>query len=412
LLERRCSIEVLVASVLTCVPGRRRGVARGVVEIMKTGKSLEELAAEVERRAGVKRDLVAAVENLEAVVLEAEGKPELRLAVANGKTETFGITPHAHCQLSEYTGIPLDHYRQMQAETPELLAGFVNRSMKSKAKDRRILRTLDGAVRAFLDARYRVLDNEDVVDAVLPVLLERKLIVLSCQLTDKRLYIKAVDRSIERDVPTGRMMGDNTHGFFDTVSPGIVISYSEVDAGPLSIETSVWTKACTNLAVMGTTVRNHHPSGHKELSGEDWVLAARETRELTAAAIRDPLRDLVASALDEAKFEAVAKLLMLSAMSPMESSDVAEVVERVGERFGLDDDEKKWVFRHLLRGGDLSRYGLQAAITRASANVEDYDRATELERLGGRVIELPPFEWSRITQAPPAAPRVIRRAAS
>src|SRR5262249_8881236 len=159
--------------------------------------------------------------------------------------------------------------------------------------------------------------------------------------------------------------------------------------------TSVWMKACTNLAVMGTTIRHHDLSGRRELSGEDWVLAARETRELIAAAIQGPVRDLVASALDEAKFAAVVKMLMLASMSPMESSDVVEVVERVGERFGLDESEKESVLRYLPRGGDLSRYGLQAAITRASADVEDYDRATELERLGGRVIELPPAEWNR-----------------
>jgi len=377
---------------------------------MKTGKSWDELAAEVERRAGLKRDLVASVEKLEAVVVDAEGKPELGLAVADG--ETFGITPHAHSQLSEYASIPLDEYLRMQVEAPELLATFVNRSMKSKATDRRMLRTLDGAVQAFLDARYRVLANEDVMDAVAPVLRERKLLVLSCELTEKRLYIKAVDRSIERDVPTGRRMGDNTHGFFDTISPGIVISYSEADGGPLSVETFVFTKACTNLAVMGTTVRTQHLSGHKELSGVDWVLAARETRELTGSAIQDSLRELVSSALDEAKFEAAEKLLKLAAMSPMELSDAVPVVERVAERFGLDEREMRAVLEHFIRGRDFTRYGLQAAITRASADVGDYERATEMERLGGRVILLSPLEWNGILDRLPRVPRVTRKLAS
>src|SRR5215470_8545451 len=133
----------MVVSVLTCGAGRRHGAARGGEQDMKTGKSWDELVAEVERRAGARRDLLAPVEKLEAVVVNAEGKPELRLAVANRTTETFGLTPHAHCQLSEYASIPLDDYRRMQVEAPELLATFVNRSMKSKATDRRMLRTLD-----------------------------------------------------------------------------------------------------------------------------------------------------------------------------------------------------------------------------------------------------------------------------
>ncbi|HET9156239.1 MAG TPA: hypothetical protein VFN91_06205 [Myxococcaceae bacterium] len=379
---------------------------------MKTGKPLEELSAELERRSAAKRDLVAPVEKLEAVVVEVDGRPEIRLAVTNGTTETFGITPHAHCHLSAYADIPLGDYRRMQVEAPGLLVEFINRSMRTKTKDRRMLRTLDGAVRAFLDGRHRVLDNEDVVDAVLPVLIERELIVLSSEITERRLYIKAVDRSIERDVPTGRWMGDSSHGFFDTISPGIVISYCEADAGPLSVETCVWTKACTNLAVVGTTIRTHDLAGHKELSGEDWVLAARETRELSAAAIRDPLRKLVASALDEGKFEAVEKMLKLCTSSPMESSDMVAVVERVGERFGLDEGERMSVLRHLARGRDFTRYGLQAAITRASAEVEDYERATELERLGGRVILLSPSEWNVFLEDLPHVPPVTWKVAS
>jgi hypothetical protein len=378
---------------------------------MKIGKSLVELAAEIKRRADAKRDLVAPVEQLEMVVAEARGQPELRLTVANGKEETFGITPHGHSQLADYVGIPLGNYRRIQVEAPEVLALMVNRSMKDKGKDGRLLRTLDGAVRAFLSARYRALENEDVAEAVLPVLLERKLIVVSCEITDSRLYIKAVDRKIERDIPTGKMLGDRSHAFFDTISPGIVISYSEVGAGSLDIETSIWTRVCTNLAVMETALRNHHLSGRRELSGEDYVLATRETRELTAAAIRGPVRDLMVSALDEAKFEAAAKMLMLAAKSPMESSDVVEVVERVGEQFGLDEGEKNSVLQHLIKGGDFTRYGLHAAITRASADVEDYDRATEMERLGGRVIDLRSLEWNVISQALPRMSRATRKAA-
>src|SRR5262245_8015894 len=122
---------------------------------MKIGKSLEELSAALERRAAGKRDLVAPVGKLEVFVAEARGSPEIRLAVTNGKPETFGITPHAHGQLSAYVDIPLNAYQRMQVEVPEALAGFINRSLESKAKDRRMLRTVDGAVQAFLDARYR-----------------------------------------------------------------------------------------------------------------------------------------------------------------------------------------------------------------------------------------------------------------
>ena len=46
--------------------------------------------------------------------------------------------------------------------------------------------------------------------------------------------------------------------------------------------------------------------------------------------------------------------------------------------------------------GDLSVWGLANAVTRTAEDVADYDRATELEATGGRVIELPRADWRAI----------------
>ena len=42
---------------------------------------------------------------------------------------------------------------------------------------------------------------------------------------------------------------------------------------------------------------------------------------------------------------------------------------------------------------------LMQAVTRASQDVEDYDRASELEQLGGQIIELAPSQWKTIAEA-------------
>jgi hypothetical protein len=55
--------------------------------------------------------------------------------------------------------------------------------------------------------------------------------------------------------------------------------------------------------------------------------------------------------------------------------------------------------RHLIEGGDLSKYGLHSAITRAAQDVESYDRASDLERVGGQVIELGRGEWKVLAEA-------------
>jgi hypothetical protein len=44
-------------------------------------------------------------------------------------------------------------------------------------------------------------------------------------------------------------------------------------------------------------------------------------------------------------------------------------------------------------------YGLVNAVTHFSQDVEDYDRATEFEALGGKLIELAPGDWKELAHA-------------
>ncbi len=61
--------------------------------------------------------------------------------------------------------------------------------------------------------------------------------------------------------------------------------------------------------------------------------------------------------------------------------------------------ERTGVLRHLIAGGDLSGYGLVNAVTHYSQEVEDYDRATDFEVLGGRLIDLSSREWGELAMA-------------
>lgn len=45
--------------------------------------------------------------------------------------------------------------------------------------------------------------------------------------------------------------------------------------------------------------------------------------------------------------------------------------------------------RHLINDGDLSHYGLTNAITRAAQDATSYDRAVELEEVGGVFLHMP-----------------------
>lgn len=364
---------------------------------MKTGLSLTELAKELERRASTKADFVAPVSKFE-VAVGRDGKPAL--IMQGTQRSQFGINKIAHEQFADYAGIPMAYYRRMLDNDPELLAHNVNRWLQDKADERRMVRSLDGNVRAVLSDKFRALENEDLAEAILPVLMQRDLLIMSCQVTDQRLYIKAVDKRIEKDVPTGKRMGDGSHCIFDTVSPAITISNSEVGRGSLLIETGVYTRACTNLALFGASMRKFHTGARAELSDEVYTLLTDKTKRLTDAAVWSQTRDLVAAAFDEAKFAALTEKLEEAATDRLpKKADVVEVIERVGKKLGLADGERKGVLQMLIEDGDLTRYGVHAAITRFSQEIDDYDRATDLERAGAKVIELPKQEWKAIAEA-------------
>ena len=53
----------------------------------------------------------------------------------------------------------------------------------------------------------------------------------------------------------------------------------------------------------------------------------------------------------------------------------------------------------MIEGGDTSQYGLLNAVTAYSQDVSDYDRASELEELGGKIVDLTEAEWKPIAMA-------------
>lgn len=361
---------------------------------MKQGLSIVELATELHRQQSTKKDIVASTEHMQVVV--PYGTKATRLEI--GKELDFGINDIGHKQIAAEVGIPAQYYNRMREEAPELLANNVNTWFRNQPKER-MVRTLDGDARAFLSDKFRPLENSDLAEAVLPPLLELGVEVLSCNVTATKLYIKAVDKRILADVPSGRRIGDGSHVFFDTVSPAIVISNSEVGMGALSVETSIFTKVCTNLATIGQTVRKTHLGAKHEIADGLYGLLSDQTRRLTDAALWGQVRDVVKGAFEEARFRALVDEKLLGLSEQKIEGDPIKVVDLSAKRFGLTEGEKTSVLRHLIEGGDLSRYGLFNAVTRSAEDLDDYDRASDFEKLGGKIIELPRNEWQELARA-------------
>ena len=365
---------------------------------MKTGRDIQSLAAEIMRQAETKRDLIASTKAMDIAVVDD------KVALQVGDKGTFPINDIAHNQIASLTKVPRDYYHRMQSEAPGLLANNI-KTWFDKYPVARLVRTLDGNARAMLSDKYPVtFDNFVFANAALPILEKRKLEVMSCEITERKLYLKAVDTQLFRDVPVGFKYGDGSHQIFDTCAPVVILSNSEVGFGNLVCETGVYTRGCTNMALWaaGGMKRRHIGARHHLAEGLDVEdldeVLSSATKRKTAEALWAQVTDIIAAAFDTKTIDNRLEKIAATAKNQI-TGDVSKVVELTAERFGLNDGEKTSVLNHLAAGSSLTQYGLHAAITRAAADVESYDRATELEYMGGKVIELPRNEWATLAEA-------------
>lgn len=355
---------------------------------MKQGVSMQDLAAELQRQAASKEDYIVDTGHL---YLSSNGASALTIQGIEdprGGLVEYGVTDHCHKQIAERLSIPRKFYHRLRVGHPDLLDHTVN-ALFERERERRMVRTLDGDARAFLSDRYRRLDNFDLAEAILPVLGEMPDAEFhSCQLTERRMYIKVVLPRIQAEVKVG-----------DVVQAGVVVSNSEVGSGSLSVAPMLFRLICLNGMIvpdMGTS--RYHVGRKIEESEEAYRIFRDETLEADDKALFMKVTDVVKAACSEAQFGQIVASCKELADIRIEG-DPVQAVERMANRFDFSDGERGSVLNHLIEGGDLSAWGALNAVTRASQDVEDYDRATDLERVGGEIAEMDRGELATLAGA-------------
>lgn len=343
---------------------------------MKQGKTLNELAKELERQRLARKDFIADTAGLE-VVTDSNGVTKVMMGFTDISGE-FVISDIAHQQIATRLQIPFRYYQKMRLEYPELLDKNIN-SWFARTNEKRMLRTLDNRLRAFLSDRYRRLDNLELAEAVLPILNEIKgLEIISSEITETHMYIKVINKKLKAEV------GEN-----DIVQAGMVISNSEVGLGSLKVEPLVYRLVCKNgLIVKDYTQKKYHVGKQVDSEESAYEIYRDETLAADDKAFFMKVQDTVRCAVDETKFLlSVNKLIAVK--SEHTGDNPIKTVELLADKYVLNQNERGSILRHFIMGGDDSRFGLINAVTRASQDIEDYNRATELERLGGELLSLP-----------------------
>jgi hypothetical protein len=353
---------------------------------MKTGLSLQELAGEITRRAATKEDFIADTRTLafdreaDSLVLNAD-------AGTVGQAGAFRLNDHAHSQIAEHAGIPGMYYARMRHEAPELLGRNI-REWFDKHPARRMVRTLDGTARAFLSDRYHRMDDDAFANVVLPAISETPgAEVESCGITALRTTVKFTSPRKTREVQKG-----------DAVQFGVAFSNSEVGAGRLTGRLFAKRLVCLNGMVIEEEqfASSHIGKRHgttRDLAEVFKLDTIRADGEATILKLRDFTSEILTDSFLDGQVE------KMRALTEHKVGDPVGAVERLAKQHSLAQATQNNVLRHLIEGGDLSLWGLANAVTRTAEDESDYDEATKLEVVGGRMLVLPRAEYQRLVAA-------------
>ena len=353
---------------------------------MKTGRSLIELATELERQRAAKRDFISDTRNISLDAVDGGFQLSLRND-QNHVVEMMGLNENARRQIGTMLKSPAPYYDRMRTEYPELLTENINGWFQHNPQTR-MIRTLDGNARAVLSDKYRRIDNFEIAETVLPILGEiEDARIESCEVTESRMYLKVVNPRLQADVVPG-----------DTVQAGVMITNSEVGLGGVTVVPLLYRLVCTNGMVVNDAAARKYHVGKANGVGDNFQIFTDETIMADNHAFMLKIRDTVRAAVDVIRFNQVVDTMRIANGIKLVTKDIPKFVELTATEYGMTQNEGKGVLNHLIHDGNLSLYGLANAVTRYSQDVESYDRATDLESIGYNILGMNASQLSRLQQ--------------
>ncbi len=374
---------------------------------MKPGISLAELNTEVQRQAAAKVDyLVNTAASLRLVPMKSFPKGVALVSLDGGAAELqrWELTDTAHDQIAGWIEIPRKYYDRLLVDHTDLLIENVNKLFE-REPGTRMVRTLDGKCRAFMSDRYRRLDNVQVLAETLPVVLgagkagDRPHSVLRSVLTENQMNLTV----LFTDPALRQSLGLTARGDAeDIVTPGFQIGNSEIGKSSLFMRGFFFRSYCNNGCVYGQRGefefrRNH--AGGKLSADMEHLIFSDETKRADDKALILQMCDMIAAMGNPEVASKWADQLRAAKQGEKIAHPLA-AIEVLAKQVGLLESEKEVALMNLIAEADMSRFGALNAITSvANADAVSYDRALELEEIGGSLLTLTQAQWSQIATA-------------
>ena len=325
-------------------------------------------------------------------------------------TTRYEFTQHALAQLMERLRIDIRTARYILQRSPREATELVNALLAKKGEETMLLRTFDGngsnpVARSFLSPSYKILDHEDVLETMLPVLAESDGAWESVRAgsSDQRMLFSFKSRTITADASPLKL-GDMT-------ALGVQLTNSEVGSGSASLSQLLWTLACLNGMSTSNSTRKTHLG--KARTDSDVSLLTSDTKDKIKLATLAELSDSLAAYSSVESFDSQVALFTAAHNNevPLESLTSIEqrlaLCARVAVATGGNKKDSFSILEALsattAQAGYVGRPISQATIANAVtavANSPDrgIDDAEQWQRGGAKILSLSSRAWRTLVE--------------
>ncbi|MEV0768625.1 hypothetical protein [Nocardia salmonicida] len=400
---------------------------------------LGELVTLLNRQQAAKVDVVAPASALRARdgLLELSGVEPV--VDERGVTLVDGVyrpTAAADSQLGTKLKIPVGYLRWLREQqrvdlydrnVNGLLHGPDDPRLPGQPEDRSFLLRLfssgvpgePGMVRAFLSDRYGIIDNLDVLTAVLDGITtaDTGVEIRSCDLTESSMHCKVFSPKVSALAPSflqnyrnpftnpdleaerRRVAGDldrwrgiaarDGQGYRPGTEPvvfaGFRFSNSEIGHHAVTLKPELVIQVCGNGLTLPLFAFTKRHLGDKLDIGTVGAWS-QDTYRKRLAVLTAETRDKVAEWLSPQFLSARIDELEHHATTPVHRPD--KTIEVVAKKLGFSEDERTGILSHFIAAGQLTAAGIANAVTSFSQTIPDADRADALDDLALHAMTL------------------------
>jgi hypothetical protein len=272
--------------------------------------------------------------------------------------------------------------------------------------------------RALLSSKYRIIDNFEVMTAVLEGMsavpnLGGRVTVTSADLTDRHMFVNFMAPQIAvnasallqqyrspfdagagitraggfQDLNRVAEMMNRYGGDGQTLYAGFKLKNSETGDGKFKIVPYAKFRVCMNgLAIEADGIDQMHSGVRLDEGTIDWSTATqRKQLELIQSMTQDAVSQFLSADYWTEQIDRLAD----KAAKPLGYGSKAHAkIEQVTKALNFSKDEFESVWDHFMIGGQTSVAGVMNAVTSVAQTVEDAERADRLEAAAVKVLDL------------------------